>query len=123
MYCTVRVPDRRIRTNFQISNQKRSISFEANDPGPSLSGSIWLVLPPTRLTRLEKKIDPPYPAVYSRFKQQGVRHMKNGHSKMDLSLKFMLKSFEISVSRIRSRIALFRDGVASALQINKEYRH
>ena len=60
MYCTAKVPDRRIRTNFQISNQKRSISFEANDPGSSLSGSIWLVLPPTRLTQLEKKFDPPY---------------------------------------------------------------
>jgi len=55
----VRVPDRRIRTNFEISNQKRSISFEANDPGSSLSGLIWLVLPPTRLTQLEKKFDPP----------------------------------------------------------------
>ena len=55
MYCTVRVPDRRIRTNFEISNQKRSLTFEVNDPEPSLSGSIWLVLPPTRLTRLETK--------------------------------------------------------------------
>ena len=49
----VRVPDRRIQTNFEISNKKRSLSFESNDPGPSLSGLIWLVLPPTR-----KKIRP-----------------------------------------------------------------
>jgi len=59
MDCTVRDPDRRIRTYFSISNQKRMISFEANDPGPSLSGSIWLVLTPTRLTRPEKNLTRP----------------------------------------------------------------
>jgi len=63
MDSNVRVPNRRIWTNFEISNQKRSLSFEANDPGPSLSGSIWLVLPPTRLTRLENKLI--RPNVYS----------------------------------------------------------
>ena len=35
------------------------------------------------------------PAVYSRSIVQGVRHMKNALSKMDLSVKFMLKTFEI----------------------------
>jgi hypothetical protein len=35
------------------------------------------------------------PAVYSRSIVQGVGHMKNALSKMDLSLKFMLKTFEI----------------------------
>ena len=93
MYCTVRVPDRRIRENFQISNQKRTISFEANDPGPSLSGSIWLVLPPTRLTRLEKKFDPPYYTVVTRqtyCMPQTVGHLKIVSSfKVDWeSLKF-----------------------------------
>ena len=55
MDSTVRVPDKRIRSNFEISNQKHFTSFEANDPGQSLSGSIRLVLPPTRLTPLNKK--------------------------------------------------------------------
>ena len=35
------------------------------------------------------------PAVYSRSIVQGVRHMKNALSKMDLSLEFMLKTFGI----------------------------
>ena len=35
------------------------------------------------------------PGVYSRFKVQGVGDMKNGLSKMDISLKFMLTTFEI----------------------------
>ena len=35
------------------------------------------------------------PAVYSNPILEGVRHMKNWPSKMDLFLKFMLKTFEI----------------------------
>ena len=35
------------------------------------------------------------PAVYSRFKVKAMGHMKNGLSKMDISLKFILKTFGI----------------------------
>jgi len=51
---------------FRISkddcdNRKNfSINFEVHEPGPHFSCLISLVLPPTQLIRLEKKIDPPY---------------------------------------------------------------
>ena len=47
------------------------------------------------------------PAVYSRFIVQGVGNMKNGPSKMDLSLKFRLKTFEIQTFFIHSIIGKF----------------
>jgi len=34
------------------------------------------------------------PAVYARYKLPGVGHMKNGLCKLDISLKFMLRTFE-----------------------------
>ena len=53
---TVRVPDRRIGTNFGNLKSKVLDRFWSKWPeGPSFSGSIWLVLPPIRLTPLEKK--------------------------------------------------------------------
>ena len=47
-----------LKKNFKAAALR--IFIKENKLSPSLIGSILLVLPPTRLTRLEKKIDPPY---------------------------------------------------------------